>query len=183
VATFRWTAEGASDSPWDGLDQKGTRLLPGRYQLEASATATTDSATDSATLRFDLAYDHEPLEDSLVLDGSSLLPERRPPSIARSHLAAGVTAAAFAVAVPSMIGHGELEGTRKHSVVIASVTASGGIAAFLVLRRGSGIPANVLQNARRKEEHARLNREIRQRNAARLATARMIITPASGESR
>jgi hypothetical protein len=183
VAEFRWTAEGASASPWDGLDQKGERLPSGRYQLDVTATATTDSASDTLLLRFDVAYDHEALEDSLVFDASSLLPERRPPSIARSRLASGLAVAAFAVAVPSVIGSGELGGTRKHALVMASVSASGGIATFLFLRRGSGIPGNVLENARRREEHVRLNREIRERNAARLAAGRMIITPVSGESR
>ena len=183
MATFRWTAEGASESPWDGLDQQGARLPAGRYQLDVSATATRDSATDTVTLRFDVNYDHEPLEDSLALDPRSLLPERRPPSIARSQLAAGLALASFAIAVPSLIGHGELDGTRRHAVVMASVTASGGIASFFFLRRGSGIPANVLENARRREQHARENREIRERNAARLAAARMIITPTIGESR
>jgi len=183
MATFRWTAEGASESPWDGLDQHGARLSAGRYQLDVSATATRDSATDTVTLRFDVNYDHEPLEDSLALDPRSLLPERRPPSIARSQLAAGLALASFAIAVPSLIGHGELNGTRRHAVVMASVTASGGIASFFFLRRGSGIPANVLENARRREQHLRENREIRERNAARLAAARMIITPTIGESR
>jgi hypothetical protein len=183
LATFRWTAEGASGAPWDGLDQKGERLPAGRYQLDVTATTTADSASDSVALRFDVAYDHEPLEDSLLFDAGSLLPERRPPSVARSHLVAGLGLAAFAVAVPSVIGHGELGGTRKHAVVIAGVTASGGIATFLFVRRGSGIPSNVLENARRREEHVRRNREIRERNAARVAAAKMIITPASGDSR
>lgn len=183
VATFRWTAEGASESPWDGLDQKGQRLPAGRYQLDVSAAATSDSASDTVTLRFDVTYDHEPLEDSLAFDPRSLLPERRPPSIARSQLAAGLALASFAIAVPSVIGHGDLNGTRKHAVVMASVTATGGIASFFLLRRGSGIPANVLENARRREQHVRQNREIRERNAARLAAARMIITPTIGESR
>jgi hypothetical protein len=182
VTSFRWTAEGASESPWDGLDQQGGRLPPGRYRLEVNAT-TTGSMSDTVALRFDVRYHHAPLEDTLVLDAGSLLPERRPPSVARSRLAAGLAAAAFAVAVPSAIGHGELGGTRKHAAVMATVTASGGIAAFVFLRRGSAIPANVLANARRREEHARHNREVRERNAARMAEARMIITPASGESR
>jgi hypothetical protein len=183
VAAFRWTAEGASESPWDGLDQKGSRLPAGRYQLDVAATATSDSASDTVTLRFDVNYEHEPLEDSLAFDSRSLLPERRPPSIARSQLAAGLALASFAIAVPSVIGHGALNGTRKHAVVMASVTASGGIASFFFLRRGSGIPANVLENARRREQHVRHNREIRERNAARLAAARMIMTPTIGESR
>lgn len=183
IAEFRWTAEGASESPWDGLDSKGARLLPGRYQLDVTATATTDSASDTVAMRFDVAYDHEALEDSADFDPRSLLPERRPPSVARSQLAVGLAVATFAIAMPSVIGHGELGGTRKHAVVMASVTASGGIATFLFLRRGSGLPANVLENARRREEHVRRNREIRERNAARLATARMIITAASAESR
>ena len=183
LATFRWTAEGASESPWDGLDQKGERLPGGRYQLDVTATAITDSASDTVTLRFDVSYDHEPLEDSLVFDPQSLLPERRPPSIARSQLAAGLALASFAIAVPRVIGHDDLSGTRKHAVVMASVTASGGIASFFLLRRGSGIPGNVLENARRREQHARQNREIRERNAARFRDARMIITPTIGESR
>jgi hypothetical protein len=182
VVSFRWTAEGASEAPWDGLDHQGTRLAPGRYHLEVNATTTSGSASDTVALRFDVRYDHEPLEDTLGLNAESLLPERRPPSVARSRLAAGLAAAAFAIAVPSAIGHGELGGTRKHAVVMASVTASGGIASFIFLRRGSAIPANVLENARRREEHTRRNREIRERNAARIAEARMVITPPSGES-
>ena len=183
LAAFRWTAEGASESPWDGLDQQGQRLPAGRYQLDVTATATTDSASDTVTLRFDVNYDHETLEDTLAFDPRSLLPERRPPSIARSQLAAGLALASFAIAVPTVIGHDDLSGTRKHAVVMASVTASGGIASFFLLRRGSGIPANVLENARRREQHVRQNREIRDRNSARLAAARMIITPTIGESR
>jgi hypothetical protein len=183
VASFRWSGEGASESPWDGLGQNGTRLPPGRYHLEVIAASTIDSSSDTVSLRFDVRYDHQPLEDTLTLDASSLLRERRPPSAARAHLAAGVAAAAFAIAVPSVIGHGALGGTRKHATVMASVTASGGVAAFIVLRRGSAIPANILENARRREEHGRRNREIRERNAARMAEARMIIMPASGESR
>lgn len=183
LAAFRWTAEGASESPWDGLDQQGQRLPAGRYQLDVTATATTDSASDTVTLRFDVNYDHEALEDTLVFDTRSLLPERRPPSIARSQLAAGLALATFAIAVPTVIGHDDLSGTRKHALVMASVTASGGIASFFLSRRGSGIPANVLENARRREQHVRQNREIRDRNAARLAAARMIITPTIGESR
>ncbi|HJU66741.1 MAG TPA: hypothetical protein VJ650_00740 [Gemmatimonadaceae bacterium] len=183
LATFRWTAEGASVSPWDGLDQNGARLPAGRYQLDVTATATADSASDTVSLRFDVAYDHELLEDTLVFDPRSLLPERRPPSIARSQLAAGLALASFAIAVPTVIGHGNLDGTRKHAVVMAGVTASGGIASFLMLRRGSGIPANILENARRREEHVRQNREIKERNAVRLAAARMVITATIGESR
>jgi hypothetical protein len=182
VASFQWTADGASESPWDGLDQQGARLAPGRYRLEVSAICTSDSSRGAVALRFDVRYDHEPLEDTLAFDAASLLPERRPTSVARSHLAAGLAAAAFAIAVPSAIGHGELGGTRTHGAVMATVTASGGIAAFILLRRDAGIPANVLENARRREEHVRRNSEIRERNAARMAEARMIITPASGES-
>ena len=183
IATFRWTGEGASESPWDGLDQNGARLASGRYQLDVTANATADSASDTLSVRFDVSYDHEPLEDSIAFDPASLLPERRPPSIARSHLATGLAVAAFAVAMPSVIGHGDLDGTRKHAVVMAGVSASSGIATFLFLRRGSGLPANVLENARRREANVRLNREIRERNDARLAGARMIITLASTESR
>ena len=142
-----------------------------------------DSASDTVILPFDVAYDHEALEDTLIFDATSLLPERRPPSIARSHLASGLAIAGFAIAVPTVIGHGELGGTRKHAAVIASVSASGGLATFLFLRRGSAIPANVLENARRREEHVRRNREIRDRNAARVAGGRMIITPTREASR
>ena len=183
VATFRWTAEGASESPWDGLDQQGARLPAGRYLLEATATATADSARDTVTLRFDVRYDHEPLEDTLTLDAGSLLPERQPPSVARSRLAIGLAAAAFAVAVPMAVGNDDLSGTTTHANVMATVTVSAGIAAFIHLRRGSAIPSNVLENARRREEHTRHNREIRDRNAARLAQARMRIAPASGDAR
>ena len=182
IASLRWTADGASESPWDGLDGQGARLPPGRYLLEATATAA-DSSKDGATLRFDVRYDHEPLEDTLTFGAGSLLPERQPPSVARSRLAVGLAAAAFAVAVPIAVGNDELSGTRKHATVMATVTISGGIFAFVHLRRGASIPSNVVENARRREAHARLNREIRDRNAVRMAQARMVIAPASGEAR
>ena len=183
VVSFRWTAAGASESPWDGFDQQGARLPAGRYRLEATGTSTADSSRDTVSLRLDVRYDHEPLEDTLTLDAGSLLPERQPPSVARSRLAVGVAAAAFAVAVPIAVGNSELSGTRTHAKVMATVTISAGIAAFLHLRRGSAIPSNVAENARRREEHARHNRAIRDRNAIRMAQARMVIAPASGEAR
>jgi hypothetical protein len=183
VVSFRWTAAGASESPWDGFDQQGARLPAGRYRLEATGTSTADSLRDTVSLRLDVRYDHQPLEDTLTLDAGSLLPERQPPSVARSRLAVGVAAAAFAVAVPIAVGNSELSGTRTHANVMATVTISAGIAAFLHLRRGSAIPSNVAENARRREEHARHNRAVRDRNAARMAQARMVIAPASGEAR
>ena len=136
------------------------RALLANIVRTLTATSTADSASDTVSFRFDVAYDHEPLEDSLAFDPRSLLPERRPPSIARSQLAAGLALASFAIAVPSVIGHGHLDGTRKHAVVMAGVTASGGIASFLMLRRGSSIPANILENARRREEQQGRDGEI-----------------------
>ena len=183
VASFRWTGDGAAESLWDGLDEAGGRLPPGRYLLEVGARSAPDSLADTVAVQFDVRYDHPPLEDTVGLESSSLLPERRPPSVARSRLAVGVAAAAFAIAVPTAIGHGDLGSTRKHATVMASVSVSSGVAAFVFLRRGAAIPANVRENARRREEHARLNREIRERNAARIAGARMILTPVSVEPR
>jgi tetratricopeptide (TPR) repeat protein len=184
LATFRWSAEGASDSPWDGLDQRGGRLAPGRYHLEVRATSTADSSSDTVALRFDVSYEHEALEDTLApLDSASLLPERNPPSVARKYLATGLAAAAFAVAVPAIIGNGDLGGTQKHASVMASLSLSGGVVGYLLLQRGSAIPSNIRENARRREERVRHNIDIRQRNEARLAEARMIITPVSGDVR
>lgn len=184
LATFRWTAEGASSSPWDGLDQRGARLAPGRYHLQVNATSTADSLRDTVALRFDVGYEHEVLEDTLApLDSTALLPERNPPSVARSYLATGLAAAAFVVAVPAVVGRGDLGGTRKHSSVMASVTLSGGIVGYFLLQRGSAIPSNIRENARRREERLRHNIEIRERNAARLAGAKMTITPVRWDAR
>lgn len=183
VVSFRWTGEGPAESPWDGLDQKGARLEPGRYQLEVSAATTADSLTDTVAVHFTIRYEHPPMEDTVDLDTAALLPERRPPSVARSRLAVGLAAAAFAIAVPTAIGNGDLGAPRKHATVMAGVSASGGVAAFVFLRRGAAIPANIRENARRREEHVRHNREIRERNAARIAGARMIITPLSADPR
>ncbi len=184
LATFRWSADGASDSPWDGLDQRGERLPPGRYHLEVRAVGTADSVSDTVALRFDVSYDHEALEDTLApLDSASLLPERHPPSVARKYLATGLAAAAFAVAVPAIIGNGDLGGTQKHASVMASLSLSGGVVGYFLLQRGSAIPSNIRENARRREERVRHNIDVRQRNGARLAEAKMIITPVSGDVR
>jgi hypothetical protein len=184
LVTFRWSAEGASDSPWDGLDQRGARLPPGRYDLEVRATSTADSVRDTVALRFDVGYEHEALEDTLAsLDSASLLPERNPPSVPRKYLATGLAAAAFAVAVPAIIGNGDLGGSQKHASVMASLSLSGGVLGYVLLQRGSAIPSNIRENARRREERVRHNLDIRQRNEARLAEARMIITPMSGDVR
>jgi hypothetical protein len=111
------------------------------------------------------------------------LPERNPPSVARKYLATGLAAAAFAVAVPAIIGNGDLGGTQKHASVMASLSLSGGVVGYFLLQRGSAIPSNIRENARRREERVRHNLDIRQRNAARLAEARMLIAPVSADVR
>jgi hypothetical protein len=168
---------------WDGLDARGQRLPTGRYQLDVVARSMNDSAADTVAVAFDIRYAQEVLEDLLpALSDSMLLPERQPRSVAQSRLAAGLLVGMFAAAVPAALGHEELDGTRTHSVVVASVSISSGIAGFMLLRRRATIPENVRENARRRDEHARRNEAIRARNEVRLREARLVITPVGGEA-
>jgi hypothetical protein len=66
---------------------------------------------------------------------------------------------------------------------MASLSLSGGVVGYFLLQRGSAIPSNIRENARRREERVRHNLDIRQRNAARLAEARMLIAPVSADVR
>lgn len=184
LVSFQTTGVGAADASWDGLDRQGARLSAGRYVLDVTATSMRDAARHTVSVPLDVRYAHVPLEDTLpTLDGSALLPEQRPPSAAHSRLATGVLAASFAVAVPLTFGNGALDGGRAHSVTIAAATATGGVFGFVMLRRRATIPENVRENTRRRLERLRVNEEIAARNAARLAEARMIITPATGDRR
>lgn len=184
LVSFQTTGVGAADASWDGLDRQGARLPAGRYVLDVTAVSVGDAAQHTVSVPLDVRYEHVPLEDTLpTLDANALLPEQRPPSAAHSRLATGVLAASFAAAVPLAFGNGALDGSRTHSVTVAAATATGGVVGFLLMRRHATIPENVRENNRRRLERLRLNEAIAARNAARLAAARMIITPAAGGAR
>ena len=64
--------------------------------------------------------------------------------------------------------------------MVALVGVTVGVTAFFVRQSHRTIPANVNANAQRRATRATHNAEVRARNAAVLAEARLALAPAAG---
>ena len=137
----RRVALGWARSEWSAA---GAGSLPARRH----ANATTDSAERHALAAIRCSYDHAPLEDSMSSTRHPSSPSgglRRSPARTSRQ---GWRSPRFAVAVPSVIGHGELSGrgsTRRHGERCRRRARL----RVPVLRQRLGPSANVLENARR----------------------------------
>lgn len=171
-------SDGVRDLSWNGRLANGTLVPPGRYALFLRASAPT-GASDSTRLLFVVAHDHPPLEDSIpVPNGSALLPERYPSSAGARDLARGAGLAAIALAIPSL-GSRRLAANGRVFARGAAVGAlAAGTAAYLVRRAHPINHANVAENRRRRADVDARNAEIARRNAEKLASLRLVVTPA-----
>ena len=176
--------DGLREIPWDGFLSDGTMAPPGRYEMAVIARSGLLDLTDTASVFFDVAYDHQPLEDTLLdLAPGDLLPERRPASAATADLLKGLGVAAAALLIPSVLTPEDLGAGRPGLPgVVASVGAIAGVVAFFVGRAHREIPVNLAENQRRLATRRATNAAIAQRNAEILRRTRLVITPAGGGS-
>jgi tetratricopeptide (TPR) repeat protein len=173
---FEHESEGVREVPWTGMFG-GAPAPEGRYALIVRARNAA-GATDSSSLAFTVAHDHEALEDTLPdLHESDLVPERWPASMANRDLGRGIVLAAAALTIPSLGNRDLGEGGRPFAQIAAAGALSGGIAAFVERRRHPVNMAAIATNNSRRVERAAHNAEVARRNAGRLAAMRIVIIP------
>ena len=174
--------DGPAEVRWDGLRADG-RLVAGRYELAVAGRSLTTGSMDSTAVFVDLRLERPELEDTLpALGPADLLPERTGRSTAGMDILRGSGLAAIALLMPRVIGRGGF-GTGGSGLFVGTIAAAAtgvGIAASLERQRHPEILANVLENRRRRSEHAARNAEIVRRNAERIALTKLVITPATG---
>jgi hypothetical protein len=175
--------DGVRDIPWNGVLASGRLAQPGTYELVVYGDSRLlQSRSDSARLFFTIEHDRPPLEDTLPeLGPTDLLPERRPGSAATVELAKGVGVGLFAIAMPTLLGHGEFAGPSRG--VAATVSAAGiaiGIFGFRWRHDHNELAENIAENTRRRAARDARNAEVRQANEAKLSLTALVISPAAG---
>lgn len=178
---FHGGNDGLREVSWDGL--LDGRIAPsGRYELAAVAQSELLHRSDSTRVYFTVSQDAPPLEDTLPdLHPSDLLPERLDARAGRSDMVKGLMIATGAVVASSVAANRDLgHGGRFFAVVVGGTAGIAGVTAFVHARNPRPLPANVVENGRRRAARAAANAEIMRRNAARLAETVLIISPAAG---
>ncbi len=180
---FESDNDGVREIPWNGVLASGRLAAPGTYELVVRGDSRLiPSRSDSARLFFTIEHDRPPLEDTLPqLESSDLLPEHRPASAATVELAKGVGVGVLAIAMPTLLGHGEFSGPSRG--LAATVSATGiaiGIFGFRWRHEHNELAQNIAENTRRRTARAARNAEIKQANEAKLALTALVISPAAG---
>lgn len=186
---YRGDNEGLRDLDWNGLLTGARLAAPGRYALTVVGQSLLQTATDSATVYFDLTHEVEPLEDTVpALQPADLLPERRPVSAATGDLFKGAAVAAAALVVADRLPNAALrtagsEGPQLGARVFAGLSVGTGVASFLYHRRHREMPENIAMNALRRGVRETANAQILGRNQDRIARTVIVIAPAAGTGR
>jgi hypothetical protein len=180
---FESENDGVRDVPWNGVLASGRLAPPGTYELVVRGDShLLPSRSDSARVFFTIEHDRPPLEDTLpALGPTDLLPEHYPPSAPTVELAKGLGIGVAAIAMPTLLGHGEFAGPNR--ALAATVSAAGitvGILGFRWRREHNDLTQNIAENVRRRTTRLIRNAEIKRDNEAKLAMTALVITPAAG---
>jgi len=177
--------DGLRDVRWDGLLGNGALAPPGRYELDVIGASHLLQIVDTSTIYLDVADLHPPLEDTLpTLGPGDLLPEQYPLSVATGNLLKGLGVAAGALLFQSVFTNSTLgAGSALLSGAVAGIGTVTGVISFSISQRHRSIPANIAENARRREARETDNAGIRQRNADRIRRTRLVIAQATGGAR
>ena len=176
--------EGVGEIVWDGLAPDGRLAPPGRYELRIKATSRVLTRSDSARAFFDLRHQRETLEDTLPdIPPGTLLPERIPGRVVVGEIGKGLAVAGGAFVISSLLTNSDLGDVPKAApAAVAGVAVAAGVFAFFERHKARDLPQNVAINQQRRDERARGNQAIRDRNAARVAATILEIAPAAGVS-
>ncbi len=179
---FQGESDGLREFLWDGLVADGRLAPPGRYALLVDGRSRLEGRSDSTRVYFDVRHELPALEDTLPdLRPGQLLPERYAPSAATGDLIKGLGVAAGAALISGALVDARL-GSRSAALpaTVAATATLSGVIAFVWRRHHPNAPANVVANARRRQERQAVNEAIQRRNAERIAQTLLLIAPASG---
>jgi hypothetical protein len=160
---------------WDGRDDRGAIVPAGVYNVSAVSRIAGIGAVGSISLP--LIVRHLP-NDTLLWPApppdSLMRPERTPGALNGRSLAVGVAGALASVALPGIVGAGEVSGGRF--AVAVSLTGAG-IIGMLAARSGRPIAENMAANRALRAGWERQRDDVRTRNAQRAAMPRVVIEP------
>jgi hypothetical protein len=182
VVLFSGASEGLREVGWNGLLSDGRLAPAGRYEVLVVGQSRLVSSRDTARVYLDVEQHLDPLEDTLrALGPGDLLPEQATPSVAKGDLLKGLGVAAAAVLIADGFSNRDLgRGMPAASWSLAGVAIAVGGASFVHRRQHRDLPANVVENARRRATRDTTNAAIVRRNAERIARTILVITPAAG---
>ena len=181
IVLLEGTVDGIREIAWDGLLADGHLAAPGRYELLITGRSRSLQRGDSARVFFDVRHDMEPLEDTLpAVAPDALLPERRSGSVAAGEFAKGLGIAGGAWVIAGVLANGDLGVNKGPATIVAGAAALTGVVSMIVRARNPTIPEHVAANQRREAERQAQNETIRARNAARVASTALVLSPAAG---
>lgn len=173
--------DGLREVPWNAVLRDGRLAPPGRYVLLVAGVSTLSGLSDTTQVWFDVRHEREALEDTLPpLGPADLLPERHSTAVASRDLLRGVAMAGAALLGHLVVTDRQLGGGGGYAGAAAIAGTTAGVAAFLMRQRNRDIPANVVENIRRRDARAQHNAGVTQRNAERIGRTRIVVTPAAG---
>ncbi|HVH68065.1 MAG TPA: hypothetical protein VM716_09375 [Gemmatimonadales bacterium] len=158
---------------WDGLTADGARPDDGRYLLRVAPNAPDPTGTALMARQVALDVMQQPADTLPWPAPPTLLPERTGGTPSVRPLAAGLIAAAAAVLLPSIVAHNR-DATSARFAVGAAVGIAG-VAGFVTNQRGRPIEANVRANTPLKEAWQRKLDDVKEENAKRRSTVRLIV--------
>ncbi len=177
---FDGVVEGPRDVTFSGRNPNGIGFIPpGVYDVRVSGSSMTLSGNeDSTSALVEIGWLREPLEDTIqAFSANDTLPAQVPASAATRDFGLGAVIAAGAILASKVVGSSELQGSSTMSSSVAGLGIVTGLYAYMHRRSHPEIPANVTENAARRDRRDSRNRAIMARNTDRIAATRLTVRP------
>lgn len=177
---FDGTVDGVKDVAWNGMLRNGRIADSTTYEFRITGNSLLPAlnnvaGNERATFRVEYATDSlESTVDTL----SGLLDSTYKSAGAWADLARGTLAvggAAFGISM--MLNHQNLHSWTTNAALGMVLGLASGIGSAVYRLRHPQIDANVAENRRRQHQRALFNQAVQQRNQARIAATRLILTP------
>lgn len=179
---FDGIVEGPRDITFSGRNPNGIGFIPpGVYDVRvggASELLNSSDRFDSTSALVEIGWLREPLEDTIQAFGAGdTLPAQVAPSAAARDFGLGAVIAAGAILASKVVGSSDLQGSSAMSSSVAGLGIVTGLYAYMHRRSHPEIPANVAENAARRERRDQRNGAIMARNNDRIAATRLTVRP------
>lgn len=178
---FQGESDGPREIRWSGLLRSGLRADSVIYELRTiGASRVQLGSTGSDRQLFRIEHVFEPLEDTLPpIPASELLPEQYSQSAPLVDMIKGGALVIAAIALPMIALDNDIS-WKAHAASAALIGAASAGISFSYRKNHRGIPANVRENNRRREQRELFNKGVRDRNQARKAATILLICPVTG---
>lgn len=167
------TVDNASRRLWDMRWRDSAFVPDGRYVLRVAASDVARG--DSAHVQLYLVLERGVVDTAALppsLDSAALLPESfRIARAPANRLLFGALLGAGAVLAPSLLGGGDLGGSKGRAIAIGGVVTAAGVIGYFKGHRDRPLPDNIRQNAETRQRGATERALVQQSNARILNAA------------